>query len=203
MEKEENKTGKYLEDIALYQYADVAARMHSNEQTQQFAVGALEKLVSDFEKVLGDKKDIIQGFKAGALATQEGVQIATGIYAGQYKKALEGLNFSEFYDLRLKQLTSILGKEKAEKAKEAFAKYEGQTLGSVIKEYEQAEAILKDKTGLFDEKKKKEAKETKEKWQYLHNIVNSVELWNYFELLPGAAKSVFKNSLSESIDKIA
>ena len=200
---EESKTARYLEDIATLKYADVAKRMASDASTAPYMMGALERLVSDVKKTLGDKAYLVEGFEKGTFASKEGIGIAATIYSKIHDEALGKLNFSEFYGLRLKQLTSLLGKEKAEKVKNAFAKYEGQTVGSIIKKYEQAEAILKDEKDLFDEKKKEEAKKTKEKLEDLYNIVNSVELWNYWDLMPGAAKNVLQKSVSEAIDKIA
>jgi len=71
-----------------------------------------------------------------------------------------------------------------------------------MKKYEQAEAVLADEKGLFDEKKKEEAKNTKEKLESLYNIINGVELWNYWKLMPDAAKGPLGKTVSESIDKI-
>ena len=200
MAEEEKK--RYLEDIATLRYADVAQRMGSDPNAKPFVMGALEKLVSDVAKTVGgDKAYLLEGLEKGTLASEKGVATATAIYSKIYKDAFGKLNFSEYYGLRLKQLTSILGKEKAEKAKDAFAKYEGQTLGSVMKKYEQAVAILEDDKDLFDEKKKEEAKKTKEKLEGLYQIISSVELWNYWDLMPGAAKNLLKEHLSDALDK--
>ena len=202
MAKEESKTGKYLEQIAELKYADVAKRMASDASTAPYVMGALEKMVSDVKKALGDKSYLVEGAFAGTFASKDGINIATAIYSKLHDESLGKLNFSEFYDLRLKELTSMLGKEKAEKAKDAFAKYGNQTVGSVMKKYEQAEAVLADEKGLFDEKKKEEAKNTKEKLESLYNIINGVELWNYWKLMPDAAKGPLGKTVSESIDKI-
>lgn len=198
---EESKTAKYLEDIALYQYADVSARLMSNEQTAKFAGGGLERLVSDFEKVLGENKDILEGFKQGALASEEGIKIATANYAAKYEKALGKLNLSEFYNLRLKTLTSMLGNKKAEEAKTIFEKYEGQTVGTIRKKYEQAVIIMSDTHDLFDDKKKEEAKRTKEKLEPIYSLIKFLEDRNYEELMPGATKSVYKKLISDALDK--
>jgi len=192
---------KYLEDIALYQYADVAKRLASNERTAQFASGGLEKMVGDFEKVLGSNKELLDGFKAGALASKEGVEIAINIYAEKYKNALGKINVSEFYELRLKTLTSILGEEKAEEAKNVFAKYEGQTVGSIKKKYEQAIAIINDKNDLFDEKKKEDAKKTIQELNAVYGLINLLEDRNYEELMLGATKSVYKQLISEALKR--
>lgn len=198
---EETKTPKYLEDIALYQYADVAARLASNEQTAPFVSGGLEKMVGDFEKVLGSNKELLDGFKAGAFASEEGIKIAMSIYAKKYRDALGKVNIPEFYTLRLKTLTSVLGKEKAEEAQAVFAKYEGQTLGSIRKKYEQANAISNDKNDLFDEKRKEDAKKTIQKLSAIYNIINLLESKNYEELMPGATKSVYKQLITEALEK--
>ena len=200
---EESKTGKYLEDIALYQYADVAGRLASNEQTAPLAKGGLERMVTDIEKYLGDKKDVIEGFKAGAFASEEGINTAIQINAGKYQKALGGLNISEFYNLRLKTLTSILGEKKAEEAKAVFAKYEGQTIGSIKKKYEQARAIVSDRNDLFDEEKKEGAKKTIAKLQPLYTLIQLLENRNYEEIAPGATKSVYKELISDALTKAA
>ena len=200
MEKEDQKP-KYLEDIALYQYADVAKRLASNEQTAPFASGGLEKMIGDFGKILGENKELLDGFKAGAFASKEGIEIAINIYAGKYQNALGKMNVSEFYDLRLKTLTSLLGDEKAEEAKAVFAKYEGQSVNSIRKKVIQANAILKDKTELFDEKQKEEAKKTIERLSPIYSLITLLEERNYEELMPGATKSVYKEMITEALEK--
>ena len=203
MTETESKTGKYLEDIALYQYADVAARLGSNEQTAPFARGALERLVTDMEKYLGDKKDVIEGFKVGAFQSQEGINAAIQINAEKYQKALGKLDFKEFYDLRAKTLASVLGKEKADEAKTVFAKYEGQTIASIRKKYRQAETKIKDKDDLFDEKQKEEAKKTIAKLQPIYTLFQLLEQRNYDEIAPGATKSTYKEMISDALIKAA
>jgi len=200
---EESKTARYLEEIANLRYANVAKRMTSDASTAPYAIGALEKMVSDIKKALGDKSYLVEGAFAGTFVSEDGRNIATAIYSQLHDEALGNLNFSEFYDLRLKELTSMLGKEKAEKAKDAFAKYGNQTVGSIMEKYEQAQEILGSKSNLYDKKKKEEAKETKEKWENLYNIITGVELWNYWKLMPDAAKGPLGKTVSESIDKIA
>ena len=198
----EQETKRYLEDVVTLQYADVAMRMGSDQNLAPFMGGALEKLISDVKTAIGEKGYLVEGLEKGALSNEEGKTIAAAIYSKMQKEAFGKMSFSEFYDLRLKQLTSLLGKEKAEKAKDALAKYEGQTIGSVLQKYSQAGAILEDKTGLYDEKKKKEAEKTKKDLESVYKIVSEVELWNYWELMPGAAKGILKKDISEAIDKL-
>ena len=113
---EESKTPKYLEQIAELKYANVAKRMLSDDSTAPYAMGALEKMVSDVKKALGDKSYLVEGAFAGTFVSEDGIKIATEIYSQLHSGALGKLNFSEFYDLRLNELTSMLGKEKAGKA---------------------------------------------------------------------------------------
>jgi len=198
---EESKPAKYLEDVVLYQYADVARKLLSNKETAMFASGGLEKMVGDFEKILGDNKEILDGFKAGAFASKEGTETAINIYAEKYQNALGKMNVSEFYNLRLKTLTSILGDEKAEEAKTVFEKYGEQTVGSIMKKFNQAQAKLKDETGLFDEKAKEEAMKTIQKLIPIHTLINLLEQRNYEELMPGATKSIYKESIADALKK--
>jgi len=198
---EEAKPAKYLEDVVLYQYADVARKLLSNEETAMFASGGLEKMVGDFEKILGDNKGILDGFKAGALGSKEGTETAINIYAGKYQNALGKMNVSEFYNLRLKILTSILGEEKAEEAKAVFEKYGEQTVGSIMKKIKQAEAKLNDETGLFDEKAKEEATKTIQKLVPIHTLIHLLEQRNYEELMPGATKSIYKKLIADALQK--
>ena len=198
---EESKPAKYLEDVVLYQYADVARKLLSNKETAMFASGGLEKMVGDFEKILGDNKGILDGFKAGALGSKEGTETAINIYAEKYQNALGKMNVSEFYNLRLKTLTSILGDEKAEEAKTVFEKYGEQTVGSIMKKFKQAEAKLNDETGLFDEKAKEEATKTIQKLSAIYSLIHLLEQRNYEELMPGATKSVYKESIADALKK--
>jgi hypothetical protein len=201
MTEQSNQTSKYLEDIALYQYADVAARLASNEQTAQFASGALEKLVGDFKKALGDKAGILEGFRAGAMASEEGINMAIRTYAGEYETALGKIDVVDFYNLRLKTLTSVMGKEDAEAAKPVFEKYKGQTIASIKQKVNQANAKLKDKTGLYDKKQKEEARAVFEKLAPIYNIITLAEQRNYEELMPSTTKSVYNQMFKENLSK--
>lgn len=153
MDNKENKP-KYLEELATFQYADVGRRLYANKADAQFAPSALEKLVDSFKV---DKR-LLGGLLAGTMASKRGIQNAILTYAEEYQKILGSIDISEFYDVRYNILKSLLGDEKANKAKATFEKYKGQTVGSIKKKVVQAQAISKDQTGLFDEKKKDEAK---------------------------------------------
>lgn len=193
MEKE-NKP-KYLEDITRYQYADTALRLISNESDAPFARGALEKLVDSF----GVDKDVLEGLKAGTFASEDGIKTAIQIYAGKYEKAIGSADVTEFYDVRYNILKSLLGDEKANESKSIFEKYKGQTVGSIIKKVAQAQAIIKDKTELFDDKKKEEAQKTLKKFGAIYNLIQIIEKRNYEELKNGATKSTYKEMINETL----
>jgi hypothetical protein len=197
MEKE-TQTPNYLEDIVRYQYANAAGRLISDEKTAPFAKGALEKLLEQMDPA---SREIAEGFVEGAFASEEGIKKAIGINDGKYQRALDGLDVSEFYGLRLKTLNSLLGEKEAGEASAVFEKYKGQTVGSIIKKIAQASAILKDKTGLFDDEKKEEAKKTIEKLGYINNIITLLENRNYEELMPSATKSTYESMISEALKK--
>jgi hypothetical protein len=194
----EEEIPKYIEDLNRYQYADVAGRFASSEETAEFVPGALEKLVSGF----GVDKDILEGLKQGTLASKEGIETAVKIYSDKYKKSLGTLKVSEFYDVRYSTLKSLLGEEKAMEAKVTLEKYSEQSVGSITKKVEQANAILKDKTGLFDEEKKAEAKKTLEKLGPVYNIIQLIEQRKFEELRNDATKSFYKDSITEFLGKI-
>jgi hypothetical protein len=193
---EENKPA-YLEDLVRYQYADVAARLASDKETVPFAKGALEKLIDSF----GINKDVLEGLKEGVFASEEGIAKSLNIYSGKYQKALDSVEVSEFYGVRLKVLNSLLGDEKAVEAKATFEKYKGQTVGSIRKKVSQSNAIIEDKTGLFDDKKKEDAKKTIEKLGAIYNVITLIEQRNYEELRNGATKGTYKEMISESLKK--
>jgi hypothetical protein len=194
----EEEIPKYIQDLNRYQYADVAARLGSNEETAQFMPSALEKLVSGF----GVDKDILEGLKAGTLASEEGIKAAVGIYSGKYQKALGTLNFSEFYDVRYSTIKSLLGEEKAMEAKATFEKYKDKSIASINKKVEQAKAILKDKTGLFNDEQKAEAKKTKEKLEPLYMLIQTLEQRKFEELRNDATKQAYKESVTELLGKL-
>lgn len=193
---EENKP-KYLEDLARYQYADVALRLGSNEETAPFARGALEKLVDSF----GVDKDILDGLKKGTYASQEGINTAIQIYSEKYEKALGSMNVSEFYGVRSGILNSILGEEKAKEAATVFEKYKEQTVGSIKKKVSQAQMISKDATGYFNDKQKEDAKKTLEKLGPIMNLISIIEQRNYEELRNSATKGVYKEMFTEFLKK--
>lgn len=188
-----------LEELIRYQYANVAARLGSNREDAQFAPSALEQLVDGF----GVDKGILEGLKAGTFASEEGIQKAIGIYAKKYEDVLGKLSFSEFYEARQGVFKSLLGDEKSEEYKKIFEeKFEGKTVGSIRKKFRQAQAIVEDDTGLFDEKKKEEAKRDIEKLQYIYNVIELIEKRNYDELKNKATKSTYKNTLTEYLRKL-
>ncbi len=193
---EENKP-KYLEDLARYQYADVAERLGSNKETAPFARGALEKLVDSF----GVDKEILEGLKAGTYASEQGINTAIGIYAGKYEKALGSMNVAEFYNVRSGILKSILGEEKANEAKAVFEKYKDQSVGSIKKKASQSDMILNDKTGYFNDKQKEEAKKTLEKLGPIISLITLLEQRNYEELRNNATKSTYKETFTELLKK--
>jgi len=192
----EEQKPKYLEDLTRYQYANVAGRFMMNKEDSRFIPGALEKMVDSF----GIDKDMIEGFKAGAFASKEGVETATKIYAQKYHQALENLSLSEFYDVRSGTLKSLFGDEKAEEYKSFFGKYEGQTVGSIVKKITQSQTIINDQTGLFDEEKKKEAKKTLEKYASISNVIKLLEDRNFEELRSGATKLTYKELIKKEIE---
>ena len=194
----EEEIPQYIQDLNRYQYANVAARFSQNEEDAQFVPGALEKLVSGF----GVDKDILEGLKQGTLASKEGIETAVKIYSDKYNKSLGTLKVSEFYDVRYSTLKSLLGEEKAMEAKATLEKYSEQSVASITKKVEQANAILKDKTGLFDDEKKAEAKKTMEKLGAVYNIIQLIEQRKFEELRNDATKSFYKDSITEFLGKI-
>lgn len=194
----EEEIPQYIQDLNRYQYADVAARFSQNENEAHFVPSTLEKLVSGF----GIDKDVLEGLKAGTFASEEGIKTAVNIYAGKYHKSLGTLKVSEFYDVRYSTLKSLLGEEKAMEAKVNLEKYKDQSVASITKKVEQANAILKDKTGLFDEDKKAEAKKTLEKLGAVYNIIQLIEQRRFEELRNDATKSFYKDSITEFLSKI-
>ncbi|VVB83078.1 Uncharacterised protein [uncultured archaeon] len=195
----EEEIPQYIQDLNRYQYADVAGRFGSNEDTAQFVPSTLEKLVSGF----GVDKDILEGLKQGTLASEEGIKTAVNIYAGKYKKSLETLKVSEFYEVRFNTLKSLLGEAKAAEAKETFEKYADQSIGSITKKVSQAQAKLKDNTGLFDEAAKAEAKKTLEKLGAIHNLIVLLEDRKFEEIRNDAKKQYYKESITELLTKTA
>ena len=193
----EEEIPQYIQDLERYQFGNVAARLYSKEEDAPFARGALEKLVSGFNV----DKDILEGLKAGTFASEEGIKTAAGIYAGKYKKSLETLKVSEFYDVRFSTLKSLLGDAKAAEAKETFEKYKDQSIGSIMKKISEAQAKLDDKTGLFDEAAKAEAQKTIDKFGPIFNIIQVLEQRRYEELRNDATKSTYKEMITESLKK--
>jgi len=193
----EEEIPQYIQDLNRYQYADVAARLGSSEETAQFVPSTLEKLVSGF----GVDKDILEGLKQGTLASKEGIETAVKVYAGKYKKSLETLKVSEFYDVRCSTLKSLLGEGKATEAKEIFEKYAEQSIGSIMKKIGQAQAIFKDKTGLFDDAKKAEAKKTLEKLGAISDLIQLLEERKFEEIRNDATKQYYKDNITELLTK--
>ncbi len=198
----DEKKPQYLEDLVLYQYADVALRLASDEKNAPFAKGALEKLCDKFGEVLGDKKGILDGFKEGALVSEQGINTAINNYSGKYQKALGSMDITEFYNVRSGILKSVLGEDEFNKSKEVFEKYKGQKVSSITDEVEQAQARLQDKKGLnFNEKQKEEAKKILEKLAPIYSIIQFTEKRNYEELMNGATKNTYKELISEALKK--
>ncbi len=190
---EEKEKPPYFEDLNRYQYANIAARFSTSEETAPFAASALEKLISGFNL----DKDVLEGLKAGTFASKEGIETAINVYAGKYQKALNSFTLPEFYEVRFSTLKSVLGEEKANAAKEFFEKYKDQTIGSVIKKVSQAKAKIEDQTGLFDDKAKEEAKKTLEKLNPLAKVISFLENRKFEEMRADATKSAYKENLTQ------
>ena len=195
----ETSTPKYLEDITRYQYGNVTARLAADKATAPFAKGSLEKLIDSF----GLDKDIISGLKAGTLASQQGVNTAIEIYNKKYEDSLSQANVMDFYGLRVPVIKGLLGDEEAEKAKSVFEKYSTETIGSIRKNYNQAQAKINDDTGLFDKKQKEDAQKVIEKYAGIYSIVELLEQRNFDELKNGATKSTYKELLSNALKQAA
>ena len=190
----ETQKPNYLEDIARYQSFNVTARLGSSEETAPFMQGSLEKAVSGM-----NVNPEFLPFVKGTMATEEGMKIAIQAYNGKYQEALNQLSIPEFYGLRFPVLKGILGAEKAEEAKAIMAKYEGKTIGKIMKEYTQAQAILKDKTGLFDPERRKAAEGIVKKFSPIYSIVTTLEDRTFDELRNAATKSHYKEIISEAL----
>ncbi|MDO8528472.1 MAG: hypothetical protein Q7S06_01105 [Nanoarchaeota archaeon] len=203
--KETYDLGKYLADAVLYQDADVALRLASNKETAQFAVGGLEALFEKLEKELeknGLDKRILSGAKLASLSSKEGVNTAVGVYGEQYRRdALGMLRMPDFYTLRLNEITSILGEEKAKAAKAVFDKYKEKTIGSIKQEVEQANEILESKSELYDEKQKEKANETLTKLMPIYNLIELFEQKNYDNLMPNAKKRGYERMATDFLSK--
>ncbi len=189
MEKENQN---YLEDLKLYQYADVAGRLASDKKTAIFAKGALEKLLEQMDP---KSRNLADSFVEAAFASEEGNKIAISKNMEKYQNALNNLTVSEFYDVRKGLL------KKSEEYKEVFEKYQGQTVGSIMKKYEQSQKIVNDKDDLFDEKRKEEAKKTIEKLERIYNVISLLEQKNYFGLIKGATEGTFDKLIGGLLKK--
>jgi hypothetical protein len=192
----EKITPDYIEDLKRYQYANVAARLLSNEEDAHFAKGALEKLLDEMSPA---DKGIAEGFYQGAFASEEGIKIAAKINAKKYDNARGKLSIGEFYEVRFNIIKSILGEDKAKEAKTVFDKYSEQTVGSILKKVAQADEKIQNKSGIYNEKEFEEAKKTLDKLKYMNNIINLIEQRNYEELRNGATKNTYKELISESL----
>lgn len=205
MAEQTDQTGKY-DNIKLYQYGNVAARLASNEQTAPFAVGGLEKLTTELKEALKEKgldENLLNGFHAGTMASEEGIGAAIQAYNGDYETALGKLDITDFYDLRFEQLKYALGEEKAGEARAVFEKYKGQTVGSIREKVAEAKYTLSPKApkGMFNDKQKAEAKETIEKLKAISNLIELPEMINYEKLMPTATKEAYTRQITDALAK--
>ena len=97
-------------------------------------------------------------------------------------------------------MKSLIGEKPAEEAKSVFEKYK-ESVGSIRSKREQAEEILESKSGLHDEKKKEEAKKTKERLTPIYTLIELLEQRNFYELVNDAMKLTYKELITEELKK--
>lgn len=173
-------------------YALARAGHQIFEQDPNAGKKALDGLV---EKLYGENNDDISGLLAGSRSSRESVEKALGVYAQKDRERRYGVEIKNLPDLYEAQFNSLVEEEDREEARKIFD-YDGD-YKSVMREYKEAENILKNKE-LYEKEKIEEAEKTLMKYQRLVAFVSTLEA----EELEGLINPLAKKSRKEQIKKM-
>lgn len=176
-------TNEERPDFERYQYGALAARLASSEESVRFAPGALETLAGG--KGLGLGEDA-QGFISGTFASERGIQIAIGNYAGKFEK-----NRGEYKPAELANwympVIADLNKKTQDKILTVLNEYD-EPLKAIEKTVERAGWISKAPEGERSEAEIAEAKNLVKHYENLFKVMGLLDSF-MFELLRGDAVS--------------
>jgi len=184
------------EDMKRYRYGTLAVSLLES--------GDFRSVQESLNLLAGDLgiEDEAEGFISGAMASEQGIQTATSVYAKKRNKALETSTVED--------ITGYFGEyidyakpEDAKKIREALGKYKETTFGDINKEYEKAQYILKGKDKYeFKPEEIKDSEKVVEKYKTLLQVIGTVEQAEMDNLLPKVKKKVHTKSLEEIAKKL-
>ncbi len=180
-----------IDDLKRYRYGSLA---HALLETGDVAGinESLNALAKDLE--IGDKAE---GFIAGSMASEQGINAAVGVYAKKRTKALESSRVEELGEY-FKPYVEYADAESVKKIQTTLAKYSGKTLGEIKKIVDNANVILKGKDKYpFKQEEIDKAKKTAEEYAPLFKILDTVDHAEIDSLLPGIRKKVHGKSLEK------
>jgi len=179
------------EDIQRYRYGGLANALLKSEDL----AGVQESLnLLAVDLGLGDEA---KGFMDGAMASEQGIATAAGVYAKKRSKALEESTIKDLGEY-FNDYIGYVNAENAEKLKGVLGKYSDKTLGEIKKKVDRAEYVLKGKDKYaFKPEEIEEAKSIVRDYKPLFEILGTVEQAEMDTLIPKVRKKVTKKSLEK------
>jgi hypothetical protein len=165
-----------LEDLTRYQYGALAGRLLQSEEGGAYIGGALEQLASD----LGIEKSA-EGFIHGSMASERGLELAAGSYAGKYEKAIGELTVKGLYDAYKEYFEGNLSNEEKEIVKKKY-----DTNDTNIGELKKKIAKLRHNEKSPDAKERENAKKELENYKDIISMFMIIQDNLYKNLLPKA-----------------
>ena len=183
-----------LKDLKRHEAGELARRLFKSGE-KDIANGALETLAYDLGII-----SRAEGFIQGTLASEKGIDTATGIYSQKYHEILEGLtvnDLSTHYDQILK---GYLSEEGAEPIRAEFNRFSGQTYGDIIKQVTRANYVVQGESEDrydFSEEEVWDARVTLERYKGLITSMNLLDDIKFENLRPRAAKRTHEAGLED------
>lgn len=196
MTNEQDSTEK-KSDFQKYQYAYLAGVL-TQKGEEEYVPGSLELLAGKDGLNLSDDA---MGFVRGANASKEGIDTVKGIYSEKYFKALENTTVDQYIKWYGDVLKDIPEEERS-KILKVLKEKGSEKIGKIQKEFINAQKIIEDKTDLFTEKHKEDAKNFLQKYQAFLGAYSTLEKYKTEELRSNAVNVSKKNDLSELVSKL-
>ena len=189
-------SGQERTDFGRYQYAALAARLASSQESSRFAPGALEVLAGSKGLNLGEES---LGFVRGTQASEEGIQKAINVYAKQFEEkrgAYKPSELASWYG------SVFSGLDKTEKDKILALLNYDETIKEIREKLQDALVVSKASDRLFTPEKKAEAKKIIEKYQTVFSLMETLDSYKFESLRGDAVDTERTNTLKDMASKL-
>lgn len=184
-----------IADVQRYEYGGLAKAV----QSPGIKIGALEKLATD----LGVTPDG-DGFVQGTLASEAGINRATGVYDGKYQDAKNTTNVGDLYGHYAGTIFGGLTPAEIAKFEAEFNPFAGESFGDIKQEIAKSEALLEaQKNGyIITPVEEADAKDVLRRYGKMMQLTETFEQIRFEALRPAAADEFRVKSLKELAENL-